>query len=182
MKKLNKTKYAVLGLLTIEPLTGYDISKIIENKLSHFWAESNGQIYPTLNTLVKEKMINLLSNNSTSKKITKKYEITPKGFLELQKWLSDEKDEKITYRNESLLKLFFGKNNSKELCINRLKEKKQQFLEKLLAINSIYEELKKEASSPHFPYWEIIIKNGIYSLKADLKWCSEAIKKLQSIK
>lgn len=180
MKKTSKTKFAILGLLTIDSLSGYQIKKLIQDKLSHFWAESNGQIYPTLNQLIKEKLTSLKTINSNGKNLSKIYSITKLGFLELKNWMYQE-DEKSIYRNENLLKLFFGKNISKEICIKRLKNKKQKLQKKLTELKGIYQEIEKKSKSPHYIYWKITLKNGIYSIQADIKWCNESIKTLQKI-
>ena len=49
-----KTRFALLGLLSWKPMSGYDIKKIVDIGLSHFWNENYGQIYPSLDALVKE--------------------------------------------------------------------------------------------------------------------------------
>jgi hypothetical protein len=43
---MSTTPYAILGLLSIEPMSGYDIRANLEESLAHFWSESYGQIYP----------------------------------------------------------------------------------------------------------------------------------------
>ena len=55
--KDKKSKYAILGMLSIEPMSGYDIKKEIEESISNFWTESYGQIYPVLKSLVAEKLV-----------------------------------------------------------------------------------------------------------------------------
>ena len=44
MAKENKSKYAVMGVLSICPASGYDIKKFMECSTSNFWSESYGQI------------------------------------------------------------------------------------------------------------------------------------------
>ena len=46
MPRENKTKYAVLGLLTYAPLSGYDIRRIYADSLGNFWSESYGAHLP----------------------------------------------------------------------------------------------------------------------------------------
>ena len=41
----------LLGLLTIEPMSGYDLGQTIRASVGHFWNESYGQIYPNLKKL-----------------------------------------------------------------------------------------------------------------------------------
>ena len=180
MKKPNKTKLAILGLLSIKPLSGYEIRKHIQNSLSHFWAESNGQIYPALNLLMKENLITLSTQQSSRKKICNTYSITEIGLIELKKWLQKEDDEKNVRRDENLLKLFFGKNMSKESCIQRFKNTKQKLLNKLDEYTNILQEIQKKSDSPHYIYWELTLKNGISSVQAEINWCRESIKTLKN--
>lgn len=115
MKK--KTRYVLLGLLKEENLTGYEIKKIIDTRMSFFWQESYGQIYPELNGLLKEGFIfeveNDVKDNSCREKI--KYGITDKGIDELKLWMEAE-NEKETTRSEFLLKMYLAENdNSTEM-------------------------------------------------------------------
>ena len=50
-----KSKYAILGMLSIEPMSGYDIKKEVEKSISNFWTESYGQIYPVLRNLIAQE-------------------------------------------------------------------------------------------------------------------------------
>ena len=53
MKK-SKTRFAVLGILSYGPMSGYDIKKFYEKNVAGFWSESYGQIYPILKRLAEE--------------------------------------------------------------------------------------------------------------------------------
>ena len=46
--RTSQTETAVLGALSVEPMTGYALREAIRDVLGHFWSESFGQIYPTL--------------------------------------------------------------------------------------------------------------------------------------
>ena len=60
MKRANKTQFAVLGLLSWQPMSGYTIKKLIEMGLTQFWSESYGQLYPTLEKLVETGLVHRL--------------------------------------------------------------------------------------------------------------------------
>ena len=45
------SRYAVLGMLSIRPMSGYDIKQAIGESVVHFWDESYGRIYPSLQRL-----------------------------------------------------------------------------------------------------------------------------------
>ncbi len=40
----------MLGALSIEPMSGYDIKNLLGRTVGHFWNEGYGQIYPTLSS------------------------------------------------------------------------------------------------------------------------------------
>lgn len=54
MARQNKSQYALLGMLTLGEMSGYDIKKLFDTSLRNFWGESFGQIYPILRRLVRE--------------------------------------------------------------------------------------------------------------------------------
>ena len=94
MANEKKMDCVILGLLSHESMTGYEIKKIMDTTLSFFWGASFGSIYPTLNGLVREGMVTKYETkeNGRNKAI---YHITQEGRLYLKKWLQlpIEKDE-----------------------------------------------------------------------------------------
>jgi len=79
--------YAILGLLSWRPLTGYEIKKMFAGSAVLYWSGNNNQIYTTLvklhaNSLVTRQVE--IQEDSPSRKI---YSISPKGRAELKKWL-----------------------------------------------------------------------------------------------
>jgi PadR family transcriptional regulator, regulatory protein AphA len=177
--KNQKTKYVILGLLTIEPMSGYEMKKIIETGIRHFWAESNGQIYPALRQLVKENLVVLEGKLQNGKKISHIYSITEQGLAELENWLQATTDGKRIHRDEELLKLFFGSNLPPSVLAGLLKKRQRKVEETLVHYRSVQKELKDHADSPHHLYWSLCLRNGILSAEAELQWCQESIQILE---
>ena len=50
-------KYAILGLLNRNEMTGYELSKEFETTLFEFWNAKHSQIYPELKSLNAEGLI-----------------------------------------------------------------------------------------------------------------------------
>ena len=46
-------EYAILGFLRSRPMTGYELKKIIDGSVSHFWPADQSQIYRTLGKLAE---------------------------------------------------------------------------------------------------------------------------------
>jgi len=82
--------YAILGLLSWRPLTGYDIKKMFAGSTVLYWSGNNNQIYTTLVKLHENGLVTReveFHEDSPPRKI---YSITTKGQAELKKWLLGE--------------------------------------------------------------------------------------------
>ena len=101
--KEGKSKYAILGMLSIEPMSGYDIKKEVEKSISNFWTESYGQIYPVLSNLIAEKLVTKTVESEAGKPDRHVYSLTARGRKELRRWLLKGFAPKIQ-RDEFLLK------------------------------------------------------------------------------
>jgi PadR family transcriptional regulator AphA len=97
-------EYAILGLLNLRPLTGYDIKKMFAGSAVIYWSGNNNQIYTTLVKLHENELVSLeveLHADSPSRKI---YSITAMGQAELKKWLLSE-PEPPQLKNSCLIQL-----------------------------------------------------------------------------
>ena len=57
MARSEQTQTAVLGALSVMPMTGYALRNEIRDTLGHFWSESFGQIYPALAELERQGLV-----------------------------------------------------------------------------------------------------------------------------
>lgn len=97
-------EHTILGLLSWQPMTGYDIKKVFTGSPAFYWSGNNNQIYTTLVSLHKNGLVSReteLQEDSPPRKI---YSITPKGLGELKKWLLTE-PEPPQLRNSFLIQL-----------------------------------------------------------------------------
>ena len=65
-------KYAILGLLNRNEMTGYELSKEFETTLFEFWNAKHSQIYPELKSLNAEGLIQYrveITGNVLEKKV-----------------------------------------------------------------------------------------------------------------
>jgi len=176
-----KIDCAILGLLSHQPMTGYDIKKRIDFSLRFFWGASYGSIYPTLNSLMKQGMVTKTETKENGRdKIF--YTITDKGHDKLKEWLMQpvEKDE---IRYETMLKLFFGGEIGKEETLGhiaRFEEKAKEELPFLLQCESQLEEILDE-DEDHL-YYLLTAKFGVKMFQCYLEWCKEANKLLKNKK
>src|SRR3989442_5298099 len=69
-------------------MSGYDVKKLIERSIAHFWSESYGQIYPILNRLAAEGLAERRRERQRGKPDRHVYSLTSKGRPELLRWLA----------------------------------------------------------------------------------------------
>ncbi len=183
MKRINRTKFSILGFLTVKPMSGYDIKKFIDTSITFFWSENFGRLYPTLNELEKAKLITKQVKHHESRPSKNIYTITAAGRKELVEWLSlPAEPEKNRY--ELLLKLFFGKLISKENIIEKIEMAKKRHEELLNVYQGIEKHLDEEElnNSEEKLFWKITLSNGKHTSKAQINWCNETLALMQSYK
>jgi DNA-binding PadR family transcriptional regulator len=175
-----KTHYAILGILTFGPQSGYDIKKFIGGSIGHFWQESYGQLYPTLKILVQDQLAEMQVTKNDGKPDKKVYTITDLGRAELKKWLNEPVIDLPVLRNELLLKLFFGSETDDQVMQSHLSEIRKVLVSKKETLELIKKQMEIDLSGlPGSKYWLITVLNGIYSYEANIKWVDHSIEILK---
>jgi len=80
-------QYAILGLLSWQPLSGYDLKQIIAGSDVFYWSGNNNQIYNSLIQLYKNGWVTQEIRYQESLPAKKIYSITEQGRAELRKWV-----------------------------------------------------------------------------------------------
>jgi len=171
----------LLGLLAIEPMSGYDLGLTIRQSVGHFWNESYGQIYPNLKKLANEGFVTCKTERQRGKPNRRIYSITEKGRERLTKWLAVPPQPEIP-RNEMLLKLFFGEQVPAAILI-RYVERMAEERRALLAVleRAEREEIDKNQHYPGAPYLKMAAHFGQMEMRAHLRWAEETLAVLNKI-
>lgn len=166
MRLINKTRYAILGVLFDGPTSGYEIKSLMERSTIYFWRESDSTIYPMLKVLTKEGKV-LPKTVYVGKKRKEVFSITEAGREEFKAWFESPTGTE-TPRNEFLLKLFFATDQ---------KEMDRLFQERLKKVEGIYEEYKKIDERlegiADFPQKRVRLKAlryGMVLLESEIQW------------
>jgi len=175
MPKENTTVYIILGLLSHEDLSGYDIKKRIDGMISYFWEAGYGQIYPTLARLEAEGLVEKRISRSSGGPEKNLYSITSGGKEELRKWMGIPEQKEYT-KYEILVKLFFGKLASFEENTNRLQAFKERHVKNMEMMEQYGRNLQQvmDREEDHlFYYLTVLFGKHIYA--AYLEWADEAL-------
>ena len=180
-RRFSSSQEVLLGLLTVEPMSGYDLGQSIRTSIGFFWNESYGQIYPNLKKLAAAGLVTAKTEKQKGKPDRRVYSITPKGRAHLEEWLAVEPQPEVP-RNELLLKLFFGVQAGPETVIGyveRMAERKKTYLEKFRQIER--ELLSQIDRYPDVPYWRMAARFGQLQLEAHQRWAEETLKALRKM-
>jgi PadR family transcriptional regulator, regulatory protein AphA len=181
MAKENRSKYALLGLLSWGPMSGYGIKKAVEQSISNFWNESYGQIYPILKRLAAEGLATTSIEQQAGKPDRHVYALTEKGRNALQRWLRKPAEHEVG-RVEFLLKLFFGRQVTMPHNIRHVRQLQALQRQLLRRFDAIEQQLRAEhANNPDLPYWLLTISYGRHLCQARLRWCDEALTRLNNM-
>src|SRR5438045_461450 len=101
----SSSKFAILGTLSLNPASGYDIKQFVESSIGHFWNESYGSIYPILKKLAQSGLIQPQKGARGGRERVVSA-ITSQGEKVLREWLRLPPRPEPA-RSEILLKLFF---------------------------------------------------------------------------
>lgn len=178
--KNNSTKYAILGMLSLKPMTGYDIKQFAAGSIGHFWSESYGQIYPTLSALAKEELVLPERAKSRGQRRRQLYRITKKGRVAIKAWLGQDPRTESP-RNELLLKLFFSFEASPSESLRHIEAFEREQQQKLSRYKFIEKQIMREhAGHPGLPYWLTTLSFGGHRCEALIKWSEESMARLST--
>ena len=95
-------RYAILGLLSAEPMSGYDLAKWMDRGLGNIWSAHASQIYPELARMVEAGVIVEVPGD-TGPRRRRVYGISDDGAADLREWLATATLDPGG-RNEALLR------------------------------------------------------------------------------
>lgn len=165
------TTEALLGLLSMEPMSGYDLKQRIAFSIGNFWSESYGQIYPALRKLEGEGLVSSQEKGKAGRKV---YRLTEAGHERLQQWLTITPRPWVP-RHETLLKLFFGDNIPTEVSLAHVTDLRRRFAADLQRYEATEAHLLREhPNHSALPYWLMTLHYGRDEAKMIVNWCDQS--------
>lgn len=162
---LSPTAYVILGMVSREPRSGYEIKSLVDNTTRFFWTASYGQIYPELRRLSEAGLVSGSDAPTGGRKRTV-YEITADGEEELKAWLR-KPPETYELREEGLLKLFFAGVLPREEAAQILRSMREH----RLAMVERLREIEPMAVAKGDPYPLMVLRGGIEFNRWLAAWC-----------
>ena len=184
MANVNKTRFAILGILNNMPGSGYDIKKNCDTGIAYFWNENFGHIYPVLKQMEKDGAITKKEEKGEGRPSRNVYYITEKGKEELINWLMSPV-EPSPQRLELQLKLTFAKLIPAEKTIEeleRVKERHKKDVEEFRRVEQEFFNNEDAQNYESYPYWYSNLRYGIGDAEFRIRWCEETIERIKFYK
>ncbi len=164
--------WAVLGLIADRPRSGYDVKRIIDRSIRHFWAASYGQIYPELKRLEQAGWIagDDAPRGGRARRI---FRITPAGSEALGAWLAGP-TTRVEIRDESLLRLFFSDTSPREQALGLLAARREGYRQMLEYLRSL-----DDGTGPDPPFVDLVYRWGLDYCEWGIEWCDRQERRLR---
>ena len=167
-------EYAILGLLSWKPLSGYELKKIIAESDVYYWSGNNNQIYNSLIALHKDGMVTQEVQYQESLPVKKRYTITEKGRAALREWVRSAPELHET-RHPFLVQLAWADVLSEDELDALLAQYEEE-----IAIRLRMHETRSGVRITEGPnrtprerfLWEQIIEHQVATYRHELEWVS----------
>jgi len=179
--------HGLLGLLRYESKTGYELTKIFEASLNHFWHAQSSQIYRELNRMEDKGWVtseSIIQDKRPNKRV---YSITENGHKVFIKWLCQDAPLFENPHEPMLMRIFFGANDSevtlkllkkcRDICLESLEN---QFPNNQASIDN--HSLKVHGNEKDSMYWQMTKNFGVAYAKAVALWAQDCIDKIEGDK
>jgi DNA-binding PadR family transcriptional regulator len=178
-------EHAILGFLDYQPMSGYDLKKLFDVSVAHFWSTTQSHIYKSLEGLEKKGWAAAHTIQQEGKPNRKEYHITEAGRAELRRWL-------ITplpldpVRENWLIQIFFSHFSSNEEIAALFEVRIEQIRERLHTLKhaaqaAIEENARQVGIERLHQLWQITLDYGVDYYEFELAWHEKMLKTIHNL-
>lgn len=176
-------EYAILGFLNYHPYSGYDLKKVLDLSVRHFWTADQSQIYRTLVRLQERGLIAMEKVAQEDRPDRKVYSITAEGRKDLLAWLAGPPPLSGMHSGPMVQVFFMGQLSDEEAL--RQFEGYAAIMRGVLAqyeqVPEAAEAIGRDIGSPREVFfWMFTLDNGVRNMRANLEWAEACIAKLRA--
>jgi DNA-binding PadR family transcriptional regulator len=169
-------RYAILGLITHQELSGYEITRRFEESVGYFWHARSQQIYPELARLEQARLVTGRTVEQVGRPHKRVFNITEDGLAALRAWVATPSP--LTFvKDEFMVKVWCYGELEAGRAMASLAEHRNRHEERLAAYRAIRagfegvdpRDLPAAAVGPY-----LTLEGGIAMEEAFLAWCRNA--------
>ena len=175
-------KHAILGFLSREPLSGYDLKKNFDNSVRHFWKADQSQIYRALSQLADQGLVRIERIPREERLDVKLYHLTDAGEQELCRWLASAPEQDT--REPLLIHIFFGSLLEDADMLRLLENRLQESEAALVAYESMYRSMLprlEDLPDKRLGFFRMLtLEYGLRANRAEHEWLQSVIVRIQA--
>jgi DNA-binding PadR family transcriptional regulator len=162
-------RYFVLGLLGQQPMSGYDIKRLLERLNGLIGSSSFGHIYPALHTLLEEGWVavNVVTHENRPPK--KVYTIKQEGRTALQEWLEQPVPSSISQKS-LVMRLILAQDLAQKGLMAHVRQRHAHVAAHRDALKELSGELEQAGRG-----WQLALNYGLAVADAELGWLDRAL-------
>lgn len=166
--------FAILGYLSWEPMTGYDLKKLFADSATFYWSGNNNQIYRALVKLHQDGLVSQDVEMQESAPPRKVYSITAAGQAALREWVQ-QTPELPQIRHAFLMQLAWADQLEQAELDRLIADYEEEVRVKLLMVG---EDGRRGNGRPHRTpretlIWQHINRNWQSYYEHELAWIQE---------
>ena len=163
-----RLRHAILGLLSHQPQSGYDLNRAFTSSVVYFWYADQSQIYRTLDRLEADGAISTRVIPQSGRPDRRVHSLTESGRAELDAWLMSPL-EPNTVKDPLLARLFFAARLGHERVDALLSEAEERIRRELEEL----EEIDIDVVDLDTAMKAAVLRCGIDGTKAQLEWVAQ---------
>jgi PadR family transcriptional regulator AphA len=169
-------RYFVLGLLTQQPMSGYDIKHFLSGLSWLAGSPSSGSLYPALRALHRERLVTVETVAGIDRPPKKIYSITEPGREALRAWI----EEPITVcasLKAFVMRLFLADSHTRPMLSAHLEQRRAQVA---THHESLTDTLKGPDAESNLGQ-QLALDYGLALATAELAWLDTTLDRLENL-
>lgn len=168
-------KFGILGLLTEQPLHGYEVKQRFESMLGGTWEVNIGQVYSTLQRLDRDGLVATIGERGDRGK--QAYELTASGRRALDEWLVQPEAEPQELRQDLFVKLLLIRRLANGNVQELLMRQRRVYLQRLRDLAELKRRVRQEGRDD----LALLVTGAVLHTEADLKWLDAYLEELPNL-
>lgn len=173
MARAVSIRHLILGLLTRQPMSGYDVRRFLKSLSWLVDSPSFGSIYPTLRALQEDGLVTMEEVLRQGKQPRKIYTITEAGRQALREWVDQPSSPDVSLKT-FLMRLVLAGSFSHTGLIVHLQQRRSQIGAHYATLKQIMETLDEMADSGQ----RLTFDYGLALATVELAWLDSKLELL----
>ena len=176
--------YAILGLLSDHPMTGYDLKLVFDKEMNSFWPAQLSQIYRELSALETKGLLKSKLHAQETRPDRRVYVLTDDGKRKFAEWMGLFPQSLVSpFRDEFSLRLYFGSHLPREelqFQLRRFIREKQAEIAALGVLEKTFADRNssRREAADHVAFNRMILRRANIMAEALILWAEDCLDEL----